>query len=78
VIVSYASGARRRVVLADANPAIYTLPSATVHALAQARQAGDRTARAGPAGRPAGWRSAGRQPPPNPGRPPEPPGWRPR
>ena len=71
VIVSYASGARRRVVLADANPAIYTLPSATVHAFGQARQAGDRTPRAGPAG----WRPGGR-PPPNPGRPPEPPDWR--
>jgi hypothetical protein len=76
VIVSYASGARRHVVLADANPAIYTLPSATVHALAQARQAGDRTPRAGPAGRPAGGRSAGRRPPPNVGPPPEPPDWR--
>jgi hypothetical protein len=76
VIVSYASGARRHVVLADANPAIYTLPSATVHAPGQARQAGDRTPRAGPAGRPAGWRSAGRRPPPNLGPPPEPPDWR--
>jgi len=76
VIVSYASGARRRVVLADANPAIYTLPSATVHGLGQARQAGDRTPRAGPAGQPAGWRSGGRRPPPNQGPPPEPPGGR--
>jgi hypothetical protein len=73
VIVSYASGARRHVVLADANPAIYTLPSATVHALAQARQTGDRTPRPGPAGRPASWRSAGRRPPPNLGPPPGPP-----
>jgi len=75
VIVSYASGARRRVVLADANPAIYTLPSATVHAFGQARQAGDRTPRAGPAEQSAGWRPGGR-PPPNPGPPPEPPEWR--
>ena len=126
VIVSYASGARRHVVLADANPAIYTLPTATVHSLAGAWQAGDRTPRAGPAGQTpgrrtgpvgpkpgrragpagqpagpagqpagpagqpagpagqpagpagqlAGWRSGGRQPPPNLGPPPEPPDWR--
>ena len=50
VIVSYASGARRQVTLADANPAIYTLPTATVHSLAQARRAGDRAPRAGSAG----------------------------
>jgi hypothetical protein len=53
VIVSYASGAGRHVVLADANPAIYTLPTATARSLAQARQAGDRAPRAEPAG-PAG------------------------
>jgi hypothetical protein len=119
VIVSYASGARRHLVLADANPAIYTLPTATVHSLARAWQAGDRTPRAGPAGQTpgrrtgpagptpgrqsgpagqpagpagqpagpagqpagpagqlAGWRSGGRQPPPNLGPPPEPPDWR--
>jgi hypothetical protein len=109
VIVSYALGARRQVVLADANPAIYTLPTATVHSPARARQPGDRAPQAGrdgqPAGRPAGqpaepagqpagrharpagpsagpagqragWRSGGRQPPPNLGPPPEPPDWR--
>jgi hypothetical protein len=47
VIVSYASGARRHVVLADANPAIYTLPTATVHGLAEAPRAGDRAPRTG-------------------------------
>jgi len=122
VIVSYALGARRHVVLADANPAICTLPTATVHSPARAWQAGDRAPRdgsagqpagrrarpagqpagpagqpagpagqpagpagqpagpagqpAGPAGQPAGWRSGGRQPPPNLGLPPEPPDWR--
>jgi len=76
VIVSYASGAGRHVVLADANPAIYTLPTATVHGLQQARQAADRAPRAEPAGRPAGWRSGGRTPPPNLGPPPEPSDWR--
>jgi hypothetical protein len=76
VIVSYASDARRHVLLADANPAIYTLPAATVHGPEQARQAGDGVPRAQPAGQPAGWRSAGRQPPPNLGPPPEPPDWR--
>jgi len=50
VIVSYASGARRHVVLADANPAIYTLPAATVHSPAEGGQAGGRAPRAGPAG----------------------------
>jgi hypothetical protein len=54
VIVSYASGAQRHVVLADANPAIYTLPTATVHGLARARQAGDRAPQTAPAGWPAG------------------------
>jgi hypothetical protein len=49
VIVSYASGTRRRVVLADANPAIFTLPTATGHSFARARQAGDREPRAGSA-----------------------------
>jgi hypothetical protein len=39
VIVSYASGARRHVVLADANPAIATLPTATGRSLADARLA---------------------------------------
>ena len=81
VIVSYASGARRHVVLADANPAIYTLPTATVHNFEQARQggarqAGDRAPQADPAGQPTGWRSGGRQPPPNLGPPLEPPDWR--
>lgn len=83
VIVSYASGTRRHVVLADANPAIYTLPTATVHSLEQARQAGDpvprarsTSPRAEPAGQPVGWRSGGRRPPPNLGPPPEPPDWR--
>src|SRR5262249_40664773 len=57
VIVSYALGARRNVVRAAATPAIYTRPTATVRPLARARQAGDRAARAGPAGQSAEWRS---------------------
>ena len=63
VIVSYASGQRRHVVLADANPAIATLPTAANHSLAEARRA---------AGPPAGWRP-GRRNPPEPGPPPDPP-----
>jgi len=63
VIVSYASGQRRHVVLADANPAIATLPTAANHSLAEARLA---------AGPPAGWRP-GRRNPPEPGPPPDPP-----
>jgi len=39
VIVSYASGPRRHVVLADANPAIATLPTVTWRSLDQARLA---------------------------------------
>jgi len=69
VIVSYASGPRRHVLLADANPAIATLPTATVRSLDEARQA------TGPA-QPVGWRSGSRRPPPNLGPPPEPPDWR--
>jgi len=76
VIVSYALGARRHVVLADANPAICTLPTATVHGPARAWQAGDRSPRDGSAGQPAGRRSGGRHRPPNLGLPPEPPDWR--
>jgi hypothetical protein len=89
VIVSYASGAGRHVVLADANPAICTLPTATVVSLDEAKQAGDpaQPARAGPpgeergpwaepAGQPVAWRSGAGRLPPNLGPPPEPPDWR--
>src|SRR5262249_4290102 len=60
VLVSYASGARRHVVLADANPAIYTLPTATVGSLERARQAGDPGPRAEPARPPGGQPARGR------------------
>jgi hypothetical protein len=77
VIVSYALGARRHVVLADANPAIYTLPTATVHSPARARRAGDRAPRDGPAGQPAGWRSGPAGQPAGPaGHTGQPAGWR--
>ena len=66
VIVSYASGPRRHVVLADANPAIATLPTVTWRSLDQVRlatQAGPPAAppgaQAAPAGAPAA--SAGAQ-----------------
>ncbi len=49
VIVSYASGPRRHVVLADANPAIATLPTVTWRSLDQARLASQ-----GAPGRPGG------------------------
>jgi hypothetical protein len=75
VIVSYASGARRQVVLADANPAILTLPTATLSGLAEARQAPVEYAEA-PPGRPVSWRARDGRPPPNLGPPPEPPDWR--
>jgi len=78
VIVSYASGPRRHVVLADANPAIATLPTATGRGLAEARLATEPAPPGEPAAQPVGWRSGGRQPPPNLGPPPEPPDWRKR
>jgi hypothetical protein len=48
VIVSYASPAGRRVVLADANPGILGLRTATLHALDEVTQAA--AARPGPPG----------------------------
>jgi hypothetical protein len=78
VIVSYASGPRRHVVLADANPAIATLPTATGRSLAEARLATEPVPPGEPAAQPVGWRSGSRQPPPNLGPPPEPPDWRKR
>jgi hypothetical protein len=62
VIVSYASGPRRHVVLADVNPAIATLPTATVRSLAEARLAAEPL----PSRKPV--------PPPEPGPPPGAPG----
>jgi hypothetical protein len=102
MIVSYASAAGRRVVFADANPGIATLPAATLASLDEARSgawpAADSRPRPSPRpadlGRPAAapwagpvpppardpakaplsWRDG--RPPPNLGRPPEPPDWR--
>jgi hypothetical protein len=90
VIVSYASGARRHVVLADANPAIATLPTVAPLSLDEARLAagpaphrgpaaqsrGPAAPPAGPAAQPVGWRSGSGRPPPNLGPPREPPDWR--
>ena len=92
VIVSYASGPRRHVVLADANPAIATLSTVTWRSLDQARLAtpaappGAPPARSdepvappgAPVTQPVGWRSGRGQPPPNLGPPPEPTDWRKR
>jgi hypothetical protein len=74
VIVSYASGAGRQVVLADANPAILTLPTAMMSSLAETRQASPEYAE--PAGQPVSWRAREGRPPPNLGPPPQPPDWR--
>jgi hypothetical protein len=76
VIVSYASGPRRHVVLADANPAIATLPTATLRSLDEARLATGPGPAREPAAQPAGWRSRSGRPPLNLGPPPEPPDWR--
>jgi len=73
-VISYASRAGRQVVLADANPAILTLPTATASSLAETRRA--RTERAEPARQPVSWRAAEGRPPPNLGPPPELPDWR--
>jgi hypothetical protein len=78
VIVSYASGPRRHVVLADANPAIATLSTVTWRSLDEARLATEIAPPGAPAAQPAGWRSGRGQPPPNLGPPPEPPDWRKR
>ena len=75
-VISYASRAGRQVVLADANPAILTLPTATMNSLAETRRA--RTERAEPARQPVSWRAAEGRPPPNLGPPPELPDWRKR
>jgi hypothetical protein len=73
-VISYASRAGRQVVLADANPAILTLPTATMNNLAETSPA--RPRRTEPAGQPVSWRAAEGRPPPNLGPPPELPDWR--
>ena len=92
VIVSYASGPRRHVVLADANPAIATLSTVAWRSLDEVRRAARTAPRgapaaptgapaappAAPAAQPVGWRTGRGQPPPNLGPPPEPPDWRKR
>ncbi len=75
-IVSYASRAGRQVVLADTNPAILTLPTATLSSLAEARQV--RPGHGAAPGQPVGWRAREGRPPPNLGPPPQPPDWRKR
>jgi hypothetical protein len=75
-VISYASRTGRQVVLADANPAILTLPSATMNSLAETPAA--RPYRGEPAGQPVSWRAAKGRPPPNLGPPPELPDWRKR
>ena len=61
VLVSYAAPAGRQLVLADANPALVALPTATMASLDEARQ---------------GALAPGREPPPNLGPPPERLDWR--
>ena len=83
VIISSASRRGRRVVLADANPGIIGLPTATLLTLDEARgQLPPARAPAGPARGPApvpvSWRSGDAQPPPNLGPPPERLDWRKR
>jgi hypothetical protein len=83
VIVSYAAPDGRQVVLADANPAILTLPSVSPVGLAEAEAAqppGPVTAWPDPVppSAPVSWRSEQDRPPPNLGPPPEPLDWRPR
>jgi hypothetical protein len=82
VIVSYAAPDGRQVVLADANPAILTLPSASPVSLAEAaaQPSGPVTTWPDPVpppSAPVSWRSEQGRPPPNLGPPPEPLDWRP-
>jgi hypothetical protein len=88
VIISYGSGSRRQVVLADANPAIATLPTVTWRSLDQARLATQAAPPAGPVdgpatppGTPATPRGTPAAPPGAPAAPPDAPaaqpvGWR--
>jgi hypothetical protein len=84
VIVSYAAPDGRQVVLADANPAIITLPSVSPVSLAEAvatQSSGPVTTWPDPVQSPpapVSWRSEQGRPPPNLGPPPEPLDWRPR
>jgi hypothetical protein len=84
VIVSYAAPDGRQVVLADANPAILTLPSVSPLSLAEAAAAQPSgPVAAGPdpvpsPSAPVSWRSEQGGAPPNLGPPPEPLDWRPR
>jgi hypothetical protein len=94
VIVSYAAPGGRQVILADANPAILTLPSVSPLSLAEAAAAQPpepaatwpETVPSPPtpsppapsAPAPVGWRSERGRPPANLGPPPEPLDWRPR
>jgi hypothetical protein len=73
-IVSYASRAGQQVVLADANPAILALPTATMSSLEEMRQAQPQYRE--PSGQPVNWRAREGRPPPNLGPPPQPPDWR--
>ncbi len=75
-IVSYASRAGRQVVLADTNPAILTLPTATASSLEEARPA--RAERREAPQQPVSWRAREGRPPPNLGPPPQLPDWRKR
>ena len=76
-IVSYASRAGRQVVLADANPAILTLPTATMSSLEEEHhRARPRYGEGEPSGQPVNWRAREGRPPPNLGPPPQPPDWR--
>jgi hypothetical protein len=61
VLVSYAAADGRQLVLADANPGLITLPTATLASLDEARQAA---------------LEPGREPPPNLGPPPQRLDWR--
>ena len=94
VIISAASRGGRRIVLADANPAIIGLPAATLLTLDEAKNAAETPPAArprapsipsrpapaarGPASVPVSWRSGAGQPPPNLGPPPERLDWRKR
>jgi hypothetical protein len=80
VIVCAAGRGGRRAVLADANPGILGLPTATLLTLDEAKNAPQTPVigrpPAGPAASGVSWRSGDTQPPPNLGPPPERLDWR--
>ena len=80
MIITYPAADGRRVVVADANPGIFSLPSSTLASLDESRPVPDSARTGSGSGRhrqaPVSWRGGQDQPPPNLGPPPERLDWR--